>query len=758
MAGSTTHHRKTRRRLAALAVSTALGTTLGLSTGAVAQQTTTAPALRSFDIPAQPLPDALPQFGRQAGLQISAHGDLVRQARTGGVSGTMSPDAALRQLLAGTGLGFRLDDGTAVIVEAADGAAATVLDPMLVQGAVSRDIRAGAADRASSITIGPETLERRNPTTLKDVFAGEATVSVGGGQPLSQKVYVQGVEETNLAVSIDGARQNNKVFHHTGTNLIDPALLKAVRVDPGVAPADAGPGALGGAIVYETVDVDDVLAPGRSIGGYLTSSYDSNGGTFTKGGAVYGRTDTGFEALGFFKQADGDNYEAGNGNDVIGTGADLQSILGKLAYESTGGHRFELSGEQVHDDTIRPFRANIGKLTNRANTDRPYDMKRQNLVFNYATTHNEGMWNPKLVLGYNSTELGVPNDLADVVYSTGETTSLSGKAENSFIFSPGDSLTVGADFYDDEASYKDLSTDIAEQATNIGIYAQARLTPVEALRLSAGLRGDKQWFEGTDGTEIDHAGLSGNVAVAYDVIETVTLKAGYSNVFGGVALAENFIMNKDWIYAGGIKAIRSNNVTLGAEFRQDGFTFGAGVFRSRFKDARNEVYSIRGEPVGVGADLTTDFETQGYSLSAGYSWGPGFVRLSFTDTEFTIGDKAGDSDAGQYLGTPIGRVVAVEAGHRFDAIGLAIGGTIDAAFENKDTAGAETLPLGSYQAVGLYAEYQPPMADFLTLRIEGNNLLDETYADRATYGQEFGNVVPLYEPGRSVLVKATVHF
>ncbi|MFD0387762.1 hypothetical protein ACFQ4K_07895 [Tistrella bauzanensis] len=27
---------------------------------------------------------------------------------------------------------------------------------------------------------------------MKDVFAGEATVSVGGGQPLSQKVYVQG--------------------------------------------------------------------------------------------------------------------------------------------------------------------------------------------------------------------------------------------------------------------------------------------------------------------------------------------------------------------------------------------------------------------------------------------------------------------------------------------------------------------------------------------------------------------------------------
>lgn len=59
---------------------------------------------------------------------------------------------------------------------------------------------------------------------------------------MSQKVYVHGIEETSLAVTMDGGRQNNKVFHHNGTNLIDPGLLKAVSVDAGVAPADAGPG------------------------------------------------------------------------------------------------------------------------------------------------------------------------------------------------------------------------------------------------------------------------------------------------------------------------------------------------------------------------------------------------------------------------------------------------------------------------------------------------------------------------------------
>ena len=87
-----------------------------------------------------------------------------------------------------------------------------------------------------------------------------------------------------------------------------------------------------------------------------------------------------------------------------------------------------------------------------------------------------------------------------------------------------------------------------------------------------------------------------------------------------------------------------------------------------------------------------------------------------------------------------------------------VGGTLDAALKNDDPQAAGLRPLDSYEAVGLYAQYTPPSMEYLTLRAEANNIFDETYADRATYGQEFGNVVPLYEPGRSFLVKAKLRF
>ena len=189
----------------------------------------------------------------------------------------------------GTGISYQITGGTAVIGQAAssgDGTAAataagaTALEPISVFGE-SGTLGAG------EIQISAKDLERKNPASIADVFFGEPGISVGSSLPMSQKVYVHGIEENNLAVTVDGSRQNNKVFHHAGTNLIDPMLLKAVSVDAGVAPADAGPGALGGAIAYETKDVRDLLDD-DGFGGFVTSSYNFNSDTVTTGIAAYG--------------------------------------------------------------------------------------------------------------------------------------------------------------------------------------------------------------------------------------------------------------------------------------------------------------------------------------------------------------------------------------------------------------------------------------------------------------------------------------
>ncbi|MFN4119193.1 secretin and TonB N-terminal domain-containing protein [Acidovorax sp.] len=79
----------------------------------------TAPtAAATFNIPAQPLPEALAQFARQSGAQLAYPPDLVQGRRAQPVQGARSPDAALAELLRGSGLRMRRDGATLVLERA----------------------------------------------------------------------------------------------------------------------------------------------------------------------------------------------------------------------------------------------------------------------------------------------------------------------------------------------------------------------------------------------------------------------------------------------------------------------------------------------------------------------------------------------------------------------------------------------------------------------------------------------------------------
>ncbi len=71
----------------------------------------------AFDIPPQSLTDALALFGRQSGMQVSVDAGLIRDIQSAGARGSMRPEQALRQILAGTGVNYRLTDANTAILE-----------------------------------------------------------------------------------------------------------------------------------------------------------------------------------------------------------------------------------------------------------------------------------------------------------------------------------------------------------------------------------------------------------------------------------------------------------------------------------------------------------------------------------------------------------------------------------------------------------------------------------------------------------------
>lgn len=108
-----------------------------------------------FLIPAQSLSTALIAFGKQADMQVLTAGETVAGMRSQTVSGTLDAQAALKQLLQGTGLTFDFVDARTVVIKpmtsvstkpsdaasrpANGSAAATLLPPVQAIGVIGKD-------------------------------------------------------------------------------------------------------------------------------------------------------------------------------------------------------------------------------------------------------------------------------------------------------------------------------------------------------------------------------------------------------------------------------------------------------------------------------------------------------------------------------------------------------------------------------------------------------------------------------------------
>ena len=735
----------TINRLRAVAIGLAMGLAPLplLATSAQAAPAATGP--HQYNIDAGPLNTVLTRFASVSGTLVAGNLQLAADKHSDGLSGSFSADQALNRILAGTGLvADRQSDGSYVLREAQANGAST-LSPVTVTAPTGYSVQ-------NSLNYGRGTIEALQPQDMKDLFKKESSVAVGGSIPINQKVYVRGVEETAMLVTVDGARQNNKVFHHNATNLIDPSLLKATRASAGVAAADDGPGALGGSLAYETVDVGDLLAPGDPVGGFLDGRYASNGDAMTTAGSVFGQSD-GFEALGYVKHTKGNDYQDGNGDTVPFTAPGLISGLAKVAYQGDGPSRFELSHEVVNDEAARPYRANFAGL----NAGRPvpesrvYDLTRNNTVFNYSRSTGEGYWNPQLILAHNETELEtreVPLSApgTEVVY-TGITKSTSATLKNVF-HTRFASVTTGVDYYDDSALFRfEGDPDLEETAENTGAFVQVRQPIGHKLDLSYGVRHDQQDFTGTDDSEHDDSGVSSNVFAEFFVNDHLTFNAGYADVWGGTALAENFILNGAWNYDDQ-DAVEAYNHTFGTKANWNGFFAEANRFETRISNARVPSF-------GGGPNLVADFNIEGYDVSVGYAGQRGEISVKYANIESEKDDQPATSFDGNYFTAPLGKIITISGAFNVATLPLELGMSTEITLDNDALEDVGNEQEG-YTVVDVYADYRP--LENLSLRLSVDNLNDEDYTDRASYGQEFATVDTLLEPGRSIALSARYDF
>jgi iron complex outermembrane recepter protein len=290
------------RLLAALNVSLLI--MMGLCCAAVADP-------RPFDVPAGEASTALRDFARQAGLQLLFDYAAVKKVKTHAVSGRFEPEAALTEMLQGTGLQFqKVNDRTVAIgrtaaatssnagsvsstvVLASNTAAAgdppyaspssSPSEPAAHGSAASDSSAIGNASQtfltevvvtaqkrqerlldvpASVFALTAETLQVQHLSSLEDYVAnvpGLTLNDIGGGY---QQLQIRGISSgaagnATVATYIDNAPVGSSVAAADGelvTQDLDPNDIQAIEVLRGPQGTLYGADNLGGLIKYDTV-------------------------------------------------------------------------------------------------------------------------------------------------------------------------------------------------------------------------------------------------------------------------------------------------------------------------------------------------------------------------------------------------------------------------------------------------------------------------------------------------------------------------
>ena len=273
---------RTRRLL----VSSALASVISLAAMAPAQA-----QVRAFNIPAAPAAKAIPDFARQAGVQIVAPVSQLNGVITPAVAGNLDAREALRRLLANTGLEVASDSGSVIVLRVGTrvsfagavqapsaearsasvaalpedgGRPAVAVEEVVVSG--SRVITNGNNSPTPVTAVSTETILNLQPTTISDalnllpVFSGPRNQlsnpntnvgSGGGGNGVANQLNLRNVGPQRTLVLLDGHR----VPPTTSTGIVDAdmipqQIIKRVDVVTGGVSAVYGSDAISGVVNF----------------------------------------------------------------------------------------------------------------------------------------------------------------------------------------------------------------------------------------------------------------------------------------------------------------------------------------------------------------------------------------------------------------------------------------------------------------------------------------------------------------------------
>ncbi|WP_199528717.1 TonB-dependent receptor [Pseudoalteromonas sp. bablab_jr010] len=704
---------------------------------------------------------------------------------------------------------FKLNTLTAIILSTASTFYANSEDLEKVDGEKKIEkITVVGATTNSAIT--PEELESYQANDLEDIFRHTPSVTVGGSLGIAQKIFVRGIEDSMLNVTVDGAPQTSTLFHHIGRVAIEPELLRSVEVQAGAGEATAGSGAVGGAIRFKTKSADDLLSESEQFGGILKASYFSNEG-HKESISLFGRVTESVNVLASYVNVSREDMEDGDGEEIPGTGADQTLGFVKVNAELTENQTLAVSYERRKEE------GEFGKQTNWAplETDPLFDSwgERETFVINHA-------WYRSDLINLETTLYQTESSFKRELYTWDASIKTTGFDIRNISDLGSHSITYGIEQKVDEVdsqSYEDFGGIFDEEGTVTGLYLQDHWQLTDALLLSLGVRYDAyeldhkgeeaNWIKvdgvwvvetDTNGNPITSSseystdkqdGFSGNLGFTYQFNESIKLTAGYAQALRGRQVADAFTVG-ELTPNPALEPEEVENAEVGLEYNDGTWLFEASVYQSTINDVVFDKFKGR---EGVFYENIGDLETQGVELVAGYQADNFDIIISFNhndvelnNTQFVWPDTNTDS------GYSVVELDGIElAAYEYGGLGNAVGDSINVNFNYQISddlkfginyqnvaslnnievfhrsmelgwvSELETINKPGYDLVDAYVSYEP--FESLRLDISIQNLFDESYRSHgsvADYGHIPGyeSVVGIKEQGRDIRLSASYRF
>lgn len=639
-------------------------------------------------------------------------------------------------------------------------------------GAATADSGTRLADvvvQGQAINEVVERLQREQAKDVRDVLGREANVDVAGGVRQGQRLYLRGIEGSNVNVTVDGARQGQNLYNHRGgLGNVDPDILKQVDIRPGPPAADDGHGALGGSVRMETVDAQDLLSDGRRLGARLRIGHGSAEKAWLGSASVYGVLGEGLGLLGHVSRHDYKDVRVGGGERIPYSGGEDQDYLFKLSLLGAGPHQLRIGSErhkasglnfQQRGDYPWQFQ-NIA-----AQPPRDQSLIREQHTLDYRFDPASPWVDTRLRLyQFSNTWQGMtppPNNFVERFISDGRGVDL----RNTFGYDVGGfrgALTVGIDYLEDKGTNsRSDRPDRRNRYDNRGLYAQNRMS-ADIGQLWFGVRHDD-----FDARFRDNTTRTGNDATSLNLGgETglgggFTLFAGYGEAASGagtipVHFAGNVVNTGALINGrvdGELKAEKSRQGEVGLRWHQPGdkrWRAEALMFQNRISDAilyrQPGAGGLGGRPVTEFYNADTTARFKGYELRAGYR----AARLR-ADFSFMHLDTDKLPDLPQFLarfGAPQGDKAVLNLGYGL-MDNLDVGYTLTGVRGLDDVPANQTVYIEKpgYATHDFYVNWQPRGLRGLSLDLTARNLLDKRYSRHTTLSQ--GGLSTL-EPGRDI--------